>query len=155
MRSTDWGNLACSVWDSKQCKISKYVHTNTPLQHSWVPAAWCSQIKPYTVVLSHPFRPRSRKVVPKKRVTLQLTQRKKIVDPFTRANSARVYSGCLALSELTQLGEPKCLYDETLAQLGRWRYHPFDQATFFLNNYTVRHRSWKNIKQIHLVWSCS
>ena len=59
MRSTDWANPACSVWDSKQCKISKYVHRNTPLQHWWVPAAWCSQIKHYTVVLSHPFRPRS------------------------------------------------------------------------------------------------
>ena len=40
-------------------KISKYVHRNTPLQHWRVPAAWCSQIKHYTVVLSHPFRPRS------------------------------------------------------------------------------------------------
>ena len=59
MRSTDWANPACSVWDSKQCKISKYVHRNTPLQHWRVPAAWCSQIKHYTVVLSHPFRPRS------------------------------------------------------------------------------------------------
>ena len=39
----------------------------------------------------------------------------KIVDPFARANSARVCSGCLAL---TQLGEPKCLYGETLDQLG-------------------------------------
>ena len=61
MRSTDWANPACSVWDSKQCKISKYVHRNTPLQHWWVPAAWCSQIKHYTVVLFHPFRPRSNK----------------------------------------------------------------------------------------------
>ena len=59
MRSTDWANPACSVWDSKQCKISKYVHRNTPSQHWWVPVAWCSQIKHYTVVLSHPFRPRS------------------------------------------------------------------------------------------------
>ena len=61
MRSTDWANPACSIWDSKQCKISKYVHRNTPLQHWWVPAAWCSQIKHYTVVLSYPFRPRSNK----------------------------------------------------------------------------------------------
>ena len=59
MRSTDWPNPACSIWDPKQCKISKYVHRNTALQHWWVPAAWCSQIKHYTVVLSHPFRPRS------------------------------------------------------------------------------------------------
>ena len=43
----------------------------------------------------------------------------KMVDPFTRANSARVCSGCLALTELTQLGAPKHLYGETLAQLGR------------------------------------
>ena len=59
MRSTDWAYPACLVWDSKQCKISKYVHRNTPLQHWRVPAAWCSQIKHYTVVLSHPFRSRS------------------------------------------------------------------------------------------------
>ena len=31
----------------------------TPLQHWRVPAAWCSQIKHYTVVLSHPSRDRS------------------------------------------------------------------------------------------------
>ena len=43
----------------------------------------------------------------------------KIVDPFARANSARTCSDCLPLSELTQLGEPKCLYGETLDQLGR------------------------------------
>ena len=54
MRSTDWGNPACSVWDSKQWN-SKYVHRNTPSEHWRVPAAWCSQIKHYTVVLSHPF----------------------------------------------------------------------------------------------------
>ena len=42
----------------------------------------------------------------------------KIIDPFARANSARAHSGCLALSELTQLGEPKCLYGETLDQIG-------------------------------------
>ena len=59
MRSTDWVNPACSVWDSKQCKISKYAHRNTPLQHWRAPAAWCSQIKHYTIVLSYPFRPRS------------------------------------------------------------------------------------------------
>ena len=43
----------------------------------------------------------------------------KIVDPFARAKSARTYSDCLALSELTQLGESKCLRGETLAQLRR------------------------------------
>ena len=54
MRSTDWGNPACSVWDSKQWN-SQYVHRNTPSEHWRVPAAWCSQIKHYAVVLSHPF----------------------------------------------------------------------------------------------------
>ena len=43
----------------------------------------------------------------------------KIVDPFARANSARTCSDCLVLTELTQLVEPKCLYGETLDQLGR------------------------------------
>ena len=57
--SADWANPACSVWDWKQCKISNYVHRNTPLLHWWVSATWCSKIKHYTVVLSHPFRPRS------------------------------------------------------------------------------------------------
>ena len=57
--STEWANRSFSVRDSKQGKISKYVHRNTPLQHWRVSAAWCSQIKHYTVVLSHPFRPRS------------------------------------------------------------------------------------------------
>ena len=41
----------------------------------------------------------------------------KIVDPFARANGARACSGCLPLTKLTQLGEPKCLYGETLDQL--------------------------------------
>ena len=44
----------------------------------------------------------------------------KIIDPFARANSARAHSGCLVLSELTQLGKPKCLYGETLDQIGGW-----------------------------------
>ena len=42
----------------------------------------------------------------------------KIVDPFARANSAPIYSDCLVLTELTQLDELKCLYRETLVQLG-------------------------------------
>ena len=46
----------------------------------------------------------------------------KIVDPFARANSARAYSDCLVLTELTQLGELKCLYGETLDQLGGGPY---------------------------------
>ena len=43
----------------------------------------------------------------------------KILDPFARANSARTYSDYLTLNKLTQLGELKCLYGETLDQLGR------------------------------------
>ena len=43
----------------------------------------------------------------------------KIVDFFARANSVRTYFDCLALTKLTQLGELKCLYGETLDQLGR------------------------------------
>ena len=43
----------------------------------------------------------------------------KIVDPFARANSARTYFDYFAFTELTHLGEPKCLYGETLDQLGR------------------------------------
>ena len=42
----------------------------------------------------------------------------KIVDSFARANSNRTCSDCLFLTELTQLVEPKCLYGETLDQLG-------------------------------------
>ena len=42
----------------------------------------------------------------------------KIVYPFARANSARTCSDCLFLTELTQLVEPKCLYGDTLDQLG-------------------------------------
>jgi len=33
-------------------------------------------------------------------------------------NRAGACSDCLALTELTRLGEPKCLYGEKLAQLG-------------------------------------
>ena len=47
----------------------------------------------------------------------------KILDPFARANSARTYSDYLTLNKFTQLGELKCLYGETLDQLGRWPYH--------------------------------
>ena len=34
------------------------------------------------------------------------------IDPFTWVNIARVCSDCLALTELTQMGQPKCLYRE-------------------------------------------
>ena len=45
-----------------------------------------------------------------KKVTLQLSQRKKIVDTFVRANSARIYFDCIVLTKLTQLGKLKCLH---------------------------------------------
>ena len=41
----------------------------------------------------------------------------------TADNSARACSDCLALTELTRLGESKCLYGEKLARLGGWPYH--------------------------------
>ena len=42
----------------------------------------------------------------------------KKVDPFARANSACACSDCLALTELTWLGEPKYLYGEKLGWPG-------------------------------------
>ena len=120
MRSTDWANPACSVRDSKQCKISKYLNRNTPLQHWRVPAAWCSQIKDYTVVLSHPFRPRSyEEKFTRKRGSPSSWVNGKNSWPFARANSARTYSDCLVLTTLTQLdparsvtllAKPICFY---------------------------------------------
>ena len=68
-----------------------------------------------------------RKVVPGKRVTLlakstlpSVYMRKKWTPlPEPRAeNRARACSECLALTKLTLLGEPKCLYGEKLARLG-------------------------------------
>ena len=104
MRSTDWAKPACSVWNSKQCKISKYVHRNTPLQNWRVSTAWCSQIKHYTVVLSHPFGSRSyEEKLTRKRGSPSSWVNEKIVDPFA---SARTYSDCLVLTKLTQLGQP-------------------------------------------------
>ena len=87
-----------------------------------------------------------RKVVPRKRVTLpaESISHEQKVDPFNRANcafacllvynSARpAYSACLVLTELTRLGEPKCLVLKSPwilrghgwkeAQLGGWLYH--------------------------------
>ena len=55
----------------------------------------------------------------------------KKVDPFARANSARACSDCLALMELTWLGEPKCLYGEKFAQLGR---SPFQPSQLFVSH---------------------
>ena len=52
------------------------------------------------------------------------------VDPSARVkswlcndNSARACSGRLSLTELTRLGELKCLYGEKLARLGGRPYH--------------------------------
>ena len=65
-----------------------------------------------------------RKVVPGKeghpsnRVNFSERLYEKKVDPFAQANSARACSDCLALTELTRLGGPKCLYGEKLARLG-------------------------------------
>ena len=62
---------------------------------------------------------------PPSRVNFSERLYEKKVDPFARVkswlsndNSARACSDRLALTELTQLGEPKCLYGETLARLG-------------------------------------
>ena len=55
---------------------------------------------------------------PPSRVNFSECLYEKKVDPFARVNSARACSDCLALMELTRLGEPKCLYGEKLAQLG-------------------------------------
>ena len=60
--------------------------------------------------------------------TVRLYERK--VDPSARVNnwlcddnSARACSARLSLTELTRLGEPKCLYGEKLARLGERPYY--------------------------------
>ena len=55
---------------------------------------------------------------PPSRVNFSERLYEKNVDPFVRVNSARSCSDRLALTELTQLGEPKCLYGEKFARLG-------------------------------------
>ena len=55
---------------------------------------------------------------PPSRVNFSERLYEKKVDPFARSNSARACSDCLALTELSWLGEPKCLYGEKLARLG-------------------------------------
>ena len=72
------------------------------------------------------------KSCPGKRVTLlaestlpSVYMRKKLT-PFPEPgaeNRARACSECLALTKLTRIGEPKCLYGEKLARLGGWPYH--------------------------------
>ena len=63
----------------------------------------------------------------------------KIVDSFARANRCSV---CLTWAELTQLGEPKCLYGQTLDQLGGWLYldklggSPFWPSQLFFFTFT-------------------
>ena len=74
-----------------------------------------------------------RKVVPSKRVTLlaestlpSVYMRKKLTRAkswLSNNNRARACSDRLSLTELTRLGEPKCLYGEKLARLGGWPYH--------------------------------
>ena len=65
-----------------------------------------------------------RKVVPGKRVTLpaestsaSVYMRTKMT-PLPESRAGRACSDRLALTELTRLGEPKCLYGEKLARLG-------------------------------------
>ena len=62
---------------------------------------------------------------PRSRVNFTERLHEKKVDPSARAkswlsnnNSARACSDRLYLTELTRLGEPKCLYGEKLARLG-------------------------------------
>ena len=55
---------------------------------------------------------------PPSRVNFSKHLYEKKVDPFARTNSVCTCSDCLALMELTRLGEPKCLYGEKLALLG-------------------------------------
>ena len=55
---------------------------------------------------------------PHSRVNLSERLYEKNFDPFARINSARACSDRLALTELTRLGEPKCLYVKKLARLG-------------------------------------
>ena len=56
-----------------------------------------------------------KKSCPEKEVHPPVESTEKIVDPFARAKSTRTCSDCHALSELTQLGESKCLREETSA----------------------------------------
>ena len=48
------------------------------------------------------------------RVNFRARLHEKKVDPFARANNPRACSDCVALTELTRLGEPKSLYGEKL-----------------------------------------
>ena len=50
---------------------------------------------------------------PEKEIHPPAESTEKIADPFARAKSARTCFDCLALTELTHLGEPKCLYGES------------------------------------------
>ena len=51
-----------------------------------------------------------KKICPEKRGHPPAESTEKIVDALARANSARIYFDCLALINLTQLGELKCLH---------------------------------------------
>ena len=152
MRSTDWAYPACLVWDSKQCKISKYVHRNTPLQHWRVPAAWCSQIKHYTVVLSHPFRSRSyeEKLSRKRGSPSSWVNGKKYLiplpEPTVLAHTlivsswpswSRWVSQCVCLEKRWISWEGDATF--TKGWTGGLVGHPSSQANFFFHVYTVRH----------------
>ena len=67
---------------------------------------------------------------PPSRVSFSERLNEEKVEPFGRVkswlsngNGARACSDRLALTELTRLGEPKCLYGEKLARLGGRPYH--------------------------------
>ena len=116
MRSTDWADPACSVWDSKQCKVSKYVHRNTLYSTDEYQPLMLSNQSLYTVVLSHCFRSRS----------YEEKLSRKSGSPSSRVNGknswplcpSQKYSHMLRLSRLERVdpaGEPKCLRGETSA----------------------------------------
>ena len=68
---------------------------------------------------------------PPSRVNFSERLYEKKVDLFARANSARACSDFLALTKLTRLGEPKCLYGEKLARLGG---SPFQPSQLFVSH---------------------
>ena len=65
---------------------------------------------------------------PPSRVNFSERLYEKKVNLFARANSVRACSDCLALTELTRLGEPKCLYEEKLTRLGGYVTLPWKKG---------------------------
>ena len=152
MRSTDRANPACSVWDSKQCKISKYVHRNTPLQHWRVPAAWCPQIKHYTVVLSHPSWPvHMKKSCPEKEGHPTAESTEKNSWPLCPSQQCSHILWLFRLDWVDPPGRAKVFIWRNVgsarkvtlpSQKGEHaarRVTLLAKPTFFLNNYMVRH----------------